>query len=401
MIAMAVAYIQSIGGASGDMLLGALVDCGVPLDILRQELYKLNIDGYDLSMTEEIRCEVRGTKVTVNIQDDRRRSPQELYGIVVDSSLPAEIKDLSCQVLGALFAAESHVHGESIDALQLEEIGTLDTLVDVVGVISSLAYLDVRDVYASPLVLGSARPPQWHNGYSVPAPATLELVAAAGAPIVADLLIHEGAGELTTPTGAALITQLARFSRPTMSLNKIGVGLGYKDPSEFPNALRLWLGDVDELEVSTSNETVVLLETNMDDITGMALGYVQEQLFDMGALDVWYTNIQMKKNRPGILLSVLVSEELEFRACELILRETTTLGIRTRSADRYVAKRSMTSMSTEYGDVGIKIKFLSGIPVAAAPEYEDCRRISIEQGISFQEIYTRAVFQARRQFLEP
>ena len=139
---MAVAYIQSIGGASGDMLLGALVDCGVPLDILRQELYKLNIDGYDLSMTEETRCEVRGTKVTVNIQDDRRRSPQELYGIVEDSSLPAEIKELSCQVLGALFAAESHVHGESIDTLQLEEIGTLDTLVDVVGVISSLAYLD-------------------------------------------------------------------------------------------------------------------------------------------------------------------------------------------------------------------------------------------------------------------
>ena len=220
---------------------------------------------------------------------------------------------------------------------------------DVVGVISSLAYLDVRDVYASPLVLGSSRPPQWHNGYSVPAPATLELVAAAGAPIVADLSIHEGAGELTTPTGAALITQLARFNRPTMSLNKIGVGLGYKDPSDFPNVLRLWLGDVDELEVSTSNETVILLETNMDDITGMALGYVQEQLFDMGALDVWYTNIQMKKNRPGILLSVLVSEELEFRACELILRETTTLGIRTRSADRYVVKRSMTSMSTEYG----------------------------------------------------
>ena len=180
---MAVAYIQSIGGASGDMLLGALVDCGVPPDILRKELYKLNIDGYDLSMTEETRCEVRGTKVTVNIQDDRRRSPQELYGIVEDSSLPAEIKELSCQVLGALFAAESHVHGESIDDLQLEEIGTLDTLVDVVGVISSLAYLDVRDVYASPLVLGSSRPPQWHNGYSVPAPATLEIVAAARAPI--------------------------------------------------------------------------------------------------------------------------------------------------------------------------------------------------------------------------
>ena len=160
------------------------------------------------------------------------------------------------------------------------------------------------------------------------------------------------------------------------------------------------MGDVDELEVSTSNETVILLETNMDDITGMALGYVQEQLFDMGALDVWYTNIQMKKNRPGILLSVLVSEKLESRACELILRETTTLGIRTRSADRYVAKRSMTSMSTDYGDVGVKIKFLSGIPVSAAPEYEDCRRIAMEQGISFQEIYTRAVSQARQQFLE-
>ena len=184
-----------------------------------------------------------------------------------------------------------------------------------------------------------------------------------------------------------------------MSLKKIGVGLGAKDPGGFPNALRLWIGDANKLEVSDSKDTVVLLETNLDDITGMVLGYVQEQLFSIGALDVWYTQIQMKKNRPGILLSVLVPIELEFRACELILRETTTLGIRTRIADRYVAERSIASISTEFGDVGIKLKFLSGIPMSAAPEFEDCRRIAIEQGLSFQDIYTRALLQARQELL--
>ena len=396
---MAVVYIQSIGGASGDMLLGALVDSGFPPEILRKELRKLNVDGYDLSITEETRCEVRGIKVTVKIQEERRRSPQELYEIVENSSLSSEIKSRSNEVLAALFTAESVVHGQTIDTLQLEEIGTLDTLVDVIGVVSGLAYFKVNHVYASPLVLGSSRPPQRYDGYSVPAPATLELVAAAEAPIVADLPIHEGAGELTTPTGAALITKLAEFRRPPMSLEKIGVGLGAKDPGGFPNALRLWIGDANKLEVSDSKDTDVLLETNLDDITGMVLGYVQEQLFSIGALDVWYTQIQMKKNRPGILLSVLVPIELEFRACELILRETTTLGIRTRIADRYVAERSIASISTEFGDVGIKLKFLSGIPMSAAPEFEDCRRIAIEQGLSFQDIYTRALLQARQELL--
>ena len=397
---MVVVYIQSIGGASGDMLLGALVDCGFPPDTLRQELYKLHVDGFDLTITEETRCEVRGTKVTVEIQEDRRRSPQELYQIIDNSSLSSEIKRQSNDVLAALFEAESVVHGAPVECLQLEEIGTLDTLVDVVGVVSGLAYLDVNHVYASPLVLGSSRPPQRYDGYSVPAPATLELVAAAGAPVAAELAIHEGAGELTTPTGAALITKLAEFRRPAMSLKKIGVGLGAKDPIEFPNVLRLWICDLNKLEESDSKETVVLLETNLDDITGMVLGYVQEQLFSIGALDVWYTYIQMKKNRPGILLSALVPIELEFRACELILRETTTLGVRTRSADRYVAERSTVAITTEFGDVGIKLKFFSGIPVAAAPEFEDCRRIAMERGISFQEIYTRAVLQARRELLD-
>ena len=396
---MVVVYIQSIGGASGDMLLGALVDSGFPPDILRKELRKLNVDGYDLSITEETRCEVRGIKVTVKIQEERRRSPQELYEIVENSSLSSEIKSRSNEVLAALFTAESVVHGQTIDTLQLEEIGTLDTLVDVIGVVSGLAYFNVNHVYASPLVLGSSRPPQRYDGYSVPAPATLELVAAAEASIVADLPVHEGAGELTTPTGAALITKLAEFRRPPMSLKKIGVGLGAKDPGGFPNALRLWIGDANKLEVSDSKDTVVLLETNLDDITGMVLGYVQEQLFSIGALDVWYTQIQMKKNRPGILLSVLVPIELEFRACELILRETTTLGIRTRIADRYVAERSIASISTEFGNVGIKLKFLSGIPMSAAPEFEDCRRIAIEQGLSFQDIYTRALLQARQELL--
>ena len=257
-------------------------------------------------------------------------------------------------------------------------------------------HLEVERVYASPLVLGAAEPPRWPGGYPNPAPATLELVAMAEAPVAADLVIYQGAGELTTPTGAALITTIATFERPAMSVGSIGVGLGTKDPENFPNVLRVWLGEEAGRPTADKQGDIVLLETNLDDVPGVVLGYTQERLFALGALDVWYTDIQMKKNRPGVILSVLVPQELEPPACELILRETPTLGVRTRPVERYIARRSSVSMETDLGVISVKVKYVA---VSAAPEYEDCRTIALETGIPYQEVYRRAVDEARRRFL--
>ena len=401
---MSIAYIQSIGGASGDMLLGALLDVGLSLNTLRQELSKLGVAGYELSAFQETRCEVRGTKLTVDLRDSARYSPQELLDVVAGSSLAPAIKERAQRVLTSLWEAEGRVHGETQDVLELEELGSVDTLVDVVGVVLGLDHLGVTEVYASPIILGAAEPPRWPGGYATPAPATLQLVARSGAPVVEDRPIFEGAGELTTPTGAALITTLASFQRPAMSIIGVGVGLGSKDPENFPNVLRLWLGEVAESGTSDrqdteKRDTVVLLETNLDDVPGMVLGYAQERLFDLGALDVWYTQVQMKKNRPGVILAALVPEELETEACRLIMRETPTLGIRTRRVERYVAERLSLPMETQFGVVSVKVKSLGGRPVAAAPEFDDCRRIALAQGLSFQEVYQQATAQAREEFL--
>ena len=398
---MRIAYIQPIGGASGDMMLGALADLGMPIEHLEAELGKLNVGGYRLEARQETRCEMRGTYLKVDLEDQTRHSPKQLLETVAGSSLSESVKDRSSQVLNALWAAECRVHGETQDILELEELGSVDTLVDVVGSAIGFEYLEVAGIHAGPLVIGNATPPRWAGGYSNPAPATLELIAAAGAPVVGDKPMYEDAGELTTPTGAALITTLADFSRPAFNVDRVGLGLGTKDPAGFPNALRVWLADLAQAEATYSviQGEVVLLETNLDDVSGLVLGYTQERLFAIGALDVWNTPIQMKKNRPGTILSVLVPKGKEREASELILRETPTLGIRTRPVDRYVADRKMVTIETSLGPVTVKFKLLDGVAISAAPEPEEVRRIALETGTPFQEVYQRTTEAARRELL--
>ena len=398
---MRIAYIQPIGGASGDMMLGALTDLGMPIEHLEAELGKLNIDGYRLEARQETRCEMRGTYLKVDLEDKTRYSPKQLLEAVDGSSLSESVKERSREVLNALWAAECRVHGETQDILELEELGSVDTLVDVVGSAIGFEYLEVAGIHAGPLVIGNATPPRWAGGYSNPAPATLELIAAAGAPVIGDKPMYEKAGELTTPTGAALITTLADFSRPAFNVDRVGMGLGTKDPAGFPNALRVWLGELTQTEApsSVTKGEVVLLETNLDDVSGLVLGYTQERLFAIGALDVWNTPIQMKKNRPGTVLSVLVPKDKEREASELILRETPTLGIRPRLVDRYVAGRKMVTIETDLGPVTVKVKLLDGAAISAAPEPDEVRRIALETGTPFQEVYQRTTEAARRELL--
>ena len=398
---MRIAYIQPIGGASGDMMLGALTDLGMPIEHLEEELGKLNVGGYRLEARQETRCEMRGIYLKVDLEDPTRYSPKQLLDTVESSSLSQPVKNRACQVLKALWQAESRVHGEAQEALELEELGSIDTLVDVVGSSIGFEYLAVEGFHAAPLVIGKSSPPRRAGGYSNPAPATLELIAAAGAPVVGDNPMYDQAGELTTPTGAALITTLAAFNRPAFAVDRVGIGLGTKDPAEFSNALRVWLGETEQAEAlsSVQQDQVVLLETNLDDVSGVILGYAQERLFAIGALDVWTTPIQMKKNRPGIVLSTLVPKDKEREASEVILRETPTLGIRTRRVDRYVAGREMVSIQTDLGPIDVKVKLLDGKAISAAPEPDEVRRIALETGRPFQEVYQIATEQARRQLL--
>ncbi len=396
---MKTAFIQSVGGASGDMLLGALLDAGLPLDAVREAIAALGITGVEIAATTETRCEVRGTRALVDVSAAPRYSPQQMLDAVAGAAgLSERTRDSAAAVLNALFAAEARVHGNEPDQIHLHELGTADTLVDVVGVAHGLEQLGVERVYAAPLVLGEPGGPRRPGGYSNPAPATLEIIAAAGVPVAPERQFHAGAGELTTPTGAALITMLAdEFRQPAMTLDRIGVGAGGKDPAAFPNVLRLWLGETvpapviaSEARQSRAEQTtppfarwqdnVVLLETNLDNATGEQLGFAMERLFEAGAFDVWHTPIQMKKNRPGVLLSALGPAALESRLAEVFLRDTPTLGVRVRPVGRYVADRDTVTVETEYGPMRVKRKWLGGEVVSAAPEYEDVAAAAREMG---------------------
>ena len=398
---MKIAYMQSIGGVSGDMMLGALTDLGMPVEHLEDQLGKLNVGGYRLEARVETRCEMRGTYLKVDLEDPTRYSPRQLLETVECSNLSDHVKAKSNKVLTALWEAECRVHGETQDILKLEELGSVDTLVDVVGSAIGLEYLEVAGIYAAPLVIGNATPPRWAGGYSNPAPATLEMIASTNAPVIGDKPMYEETGELTTPTGVALITTLATFGRPDFNVDRVGLGLGTEDLAGFPNALRVWLGETTQAEAASSIQQgqVVLLETNLDDASGLAVAYTQERLFAIGALDVWNTPIQMKKNRPGTVLSALVPKGIEREASELILRETSTLGIRARSVDRYVAGRQIIKVETGLGPISVKLKILDGRGVSAAPEPDEVRQIALETGRPFQEVYQMATEEARRQLL--
>ena len=444
---MKTAYIQSVGGASGDMLLGALLDAGLPLDAIHDAIAALKIPNVNITAADETRCEVRGSRAVVDTTNAPRYSPQQMLDAVANATtLSDQTRARSTAVLSALFAAESRVHGSNpddihshepsdadtpvgdyLDQIHLHELGTADTLVDVVGVVHGLEQLGIDRIYASSLVLGEATGPRRPNGYSNPAPATLEIIAAAKAPVAPERPFHANVGELTTPTGAALITTLAdEYRQPAMTLNRIGVGVGGKNPPAFPNVLRLWLGQTtlsrhsgesrnpeppqsahgEPVEPRTDGnpqpaahpepvegqplahwqDNIILLETNIDNATGEQLGYAMEQLFNAGALDVWHTPIQMKKNRPAILLSALAPAELETQLAEAILRHTPTLGVRVRPITRYVAHRDTITVQTEYGPIRLKRKYLSGQIVSQSPEHDDIAKAAQTHNLPWQTI---------------
>lgn len=377
-----VAYFDCFSGASGDMILGALLDAGLDFGALQAEVGKLALPegAFWLEANRVQRAGFAATKLDVVIDEaPRHRSLAEVLGIIRSSALPSGDIERIEGVFRALGEVEAKVHGSSVEDVELHEVGAVDAMVDVTGCIVGLRLLGIDAVYVSPLPLGHGEGRGSHGTLPLPAPATLELVARAGAPIVEG----EGPrGEQVTPTGAALLTTLGRFERPAMRVQKVGYGAGGRNPEGRPNVLRVWLG-----ETEMAGRRMRVIETNIDDMSPELLAYTQETLMAAGAADVWFTPIQMKKSRPATMLSVLCQEAMESSLIDLLMRETSTLGVRVRDVARYEAERDSFEFESSLGPAAVKVKRLSGEPPRVAPEYEVCRRIAQTRGMALSEVY--------------
>lgn len=382
-----IAYFDCFSGASGDMMLGALLDAGLPLKRLQAELDKLPLEGYELELERQVRQGMAGSKLHVRdtLGAHPARYPQDVYATIEASTLSPEVKARSRAVFQRLARAEARVHGVPEDEIHFHEIGAVDTIVDIVGVVAGLDALGVTEVYASPLPLGNGFIKTEHGLLPVPAPATLAILSEVGAPTVP----HPAQTELVTPTAAALLAELARFQRPAMKIQAVGVGFGDKE-LPWPNSLRVWLGEPFHPAQAEADQ-VVLLECNLDDVTGETLGYAMERLFAAGALDVWFTSIYMKKNRPATMLSVLAPAGQAETLGLILLRETPTLGLRiTPPLHRWKAGRRVREVQTPWGTVRVKDKLLGDEILASAPEYEDCARLAREHNVPLAQVYAAA-----------
>lgn len=364
------------------MILGAMVDAGLDLEQLRQALVSLPLEGYRLEAERVDRAGLAATHVEVVLApgDQPQRRLVDIEAIIAQSDLPADDRHRAIKVFRCLAEAEATVHGIAIGDVHFHEVGAVDAIVDIVGTVAGLRLLAVDQCYASPLPAGSGAVRSAHGQLPVPAPATLELLARARAP----LRPNDGErGELVTPTGAALLTALARFERPALSLESVGYGAGGRNPPEAPNVLRLWLGQ----EQTASGRQLLQIETNIDDMQPEFYSYVQELLFAAGALDVWLTPVQMKKNRPAVVLSALCRSDAEDGIVDVLFRETSTLGMRVHEVRRHEADRVSYRFSSSLGEADIKVKLLPGEPPRVAPEFESCRDLALTSGRPLAEVY--------------
>ncbi|MEE9199067.1 MAG: nickel pincer cofactor biosynthesis protein LarC [Dehalococcoidia bacterium] len=396
---MRAAYFHCIGGLSGDMVLGALVDAGLPLESLTEELSGLGIGGYRIREEEGQRGGLRGTRIEVVLDEapnPQHRSLGDILALISPSSLPSRVKERAEGVFHRLAQAEAKVHRTSIEEVRFHEVGATDAIVDVVGCAIGLELLEVDEVYCSPIPGGGGTVSSAHGTLPVPAPATLELMAMAHAPLRATSPPTTPGVELATPTGVAIMTALASFHQPTICLERTGYGLGSRDLGDYPNALGLWIGQLPEAE---DTHELLLLETNIDDMNPELYGYVMERLFQAGAKDVWFTPIQMKKDRPAVMLSLLAPPQGEVALVETLLRETSSLGVRVRHLRRHEAEREVKEFASSLGPVRVKVKRVSGRAVSVSPEYDDCRCLALEKGLPLQEVYRIVTSEAGQRFL--
>lgn len=382
-----IVYFDCFSGCSGDMIIGALLDAGLPLSELKAGLSRIPVTGYELLSEKTRRGSIMATRAKVIIDEKEtvpERSLSDILRLIEASDLPQRVKGKGIAIFQRLGEVESKIHGSSLEEVHFHELGGIDSIVDVMGVVIGLDILKIERFYSSPLPLGRGKVFTEHGILPIPAPATLELLAMARAPITEHPNSMPAEVEVVTPTGAVILTTLASFDRPTIILESVGYGAGEKDLGIWPNVLRLWISEEAPL---MSDDDLVLLETNIDDMNPEIYGYLMERLLLQGALDIWFTPIQMKKNRPGTMVSVLIPRFIESSATETILRETSTLGIRMTPVSRHLSHRDILRFESRLGEVGVKVKHFKGEILSVFPEYEDCRRIALERNLPLHEVY--------------
>lgn len=380
-------YLDAYSGISGDMMLGALLDVGVPLEHLVGRLDALGIAGWRLEAETVVQHGVSGARarVILDAAEQPARPLSDIQRLLESAALEPEVKANAIAVFKLLAEAEAGVHGGTVEEVHFHEVGAVDAIVDIVGACLGLQYLGIRECRCSPLPLGKGFVRSAHGLLPVPAPATVELLARCGAPALPDT----GEGEMVTPTGAALVAHFGRFEGPApLRPQRVGYGFGTRQ-MPWPNALRAILTQAADLDAYETDE-VVLLECNIDDMSGEVFPFVVEELLRGGALDAWTAPIAMKKGRPATLLSVLGPREQVAPLVATLMRETSTLGVRSSTWQRYKAGRRVESVQTAYGPIAVKLKLLHGRIVAAAPEYEDCARLAREHQVSLSEVYDTA-----------
>jgi pyridinium-3,5-bisthiocarboxylic acid mononucleotide nickel chelatase len=389
------AYFDCFSGISGDMVLGALVDAGAGLAAIEAELRKLGLPGWKISAEKVKRRDLFATHVKVESHEHHpHRGLSEILRMIDAAGLAPRAAGRARQIFARLGEAEAKVHQVSVDKVHFHEVGAVDSIVDIVGAAIGFELLGIDEFACSKLDVGGGVVKTAHGLLPVPAPATAELLR--GAPAYSSGIERE----LVTPTGAAIATTLStRYAEiPPMTLRSIGYGAGSNDLAEKSNVLRILIGESAHAEAGESwGSPVTVIETNVDDMSPQIYGYFVERALAAGALDVFSTPAQMKKNRPGQLVTILAEPDNVARLIDLIFRETTTIGVRTYEVRRKTLDRESVPVATPFGEIRMKLARMNGSILSATPEYEDCQRIAIERGVPLKQVIAAAAFQFQKQ----
>ena len=388
---MRIAYFDCFSGISGDMILGALLDLGLDPAELTRHLSKLQLSGYQLEVSKEQRGPITGTKFNVKVETAEQplRSSGQIKGLIAESDLPDPVKEKSLAAVERLARTEGNLHQQPPEHVHFHEVGAIDSIVDMVGACIGLHLLGIGQVVASPLPLGRGFVQCQHGLLPLPAPATLALLES--------VPVYDSGQEreLVTPTGAAILTTVcSEFGGfPNMNIEKVGYGVGQHPESHPPNLLRVVLGQTTR---GLFKDRLLLLETSIDDMNPEYYGHLMERLLSAGALDVNVLPAQMKKNRPGQLLRVLLSEGLRDTVLQILFNESTSLGVRIHEVERYSLPRSTIRVQTLYGRLPVKVATNPHGDFTVAPEYDACRRAAQRHKVPLRQVYAEAMHQARK-----
>lgn len=371
-------YFDCFAGASGNMILGGLISLGVNERELIEQIKLLNISEFEIEFTTANKSGISAIHANVKVPHEHaHRHLHHIEKIINESGLTDKIKQRAIEIFTRLAEAEAKVHGIDIQKVHFHEVGAMDAIIDVVGACIGFEMLGIEKFACSKIHVGSGFAKMAHGKFPIPPPAVAELLQ--GIPIYST----EITGELCTPTGAAIISTLCESYGEINDINieKIGYGAGTRDYEDFPNAIRLMVGESQRSKVKGQSSNLILLETNLDDTTPQVLGYVMDRAFELSALDCWFTPIQMKKNRPATMISILCNPENRHSLTELLYLETTTLGVRIKEIERECLERKFVIVQTQFGEIDVKIGLLNGKEVNAMPEFDQLKRIAIENNI--------------------